>query len=78
MEHPPIAQAPDVKEKQDGFLEGIAPYLGRLAATWTIVTLVVRATGSTLMLFLGERCHLVRLPFPLLELLVSILQIPHW
>ena len=60
-EHAPIAQAPDIKEKQDGFLEGIAAYPCRLTATGTVVAFVVRATSSTLVLFLGERSHLMRL-----------------
>lgn len=51
-EHAPVAQAPDVKEQQEGILEGIAPYLCRLTATGTVVAIVAGATGSTLVLLL--------------------------
>ena len=51
-EHTPIAQAPDIQIKQDGILERIAAYSGRLSATGAIVTLVVRATGSALVVIL--------------------------
>ena len=72
-EHAPIAQAPDVKEQQEGILEGIAPYLCRLTATGTVVAIVAGATGGTLVLLLGERRHLMRLQLPLLVSFVSIL-----
>ena len=72
-EHTPVAQAPDIEEKQDGILEGIAPYLCRLTATGTVVSPVMRAAGCTLVLLLGERRHLMRLQLPLLVSFVSIL-----
>ena len=51
-EHTSVAQAPDIQIKQDGILERIATYLGRLSATGAVVTLVVRATGSALVVIL--------------------------
>ena len=51
-EHTPVAQAPDIQIKQDGILERIAAYSGRLSATGAIVTLVVRATSSSLVVIL--------------------------
>lgn len=51
-EHAPVAQAPDVEEQQEGILERIAPYLGRLTATGTVVAIVAGATGGTLVLLL--------------------------
>ena len=51
-EHTPVAQAPDIQIKQDGILERIAAYSGRLSATGAIVTLVVRATSSALVVIL--------------------------
>ena len=37
----------------------------------------IKAAGCTLVLFLGERSHLMRLHFPLSVSLVSIVQILH-
>ena len=76
-EHAPIAQAPDIQEKQERILERVAPYLGRLTATGAVVAPVMRSTCSALVLFFGEWCHLMRLQFPLLVSLVSIVQILH-
>ena len=51
-EHTAIAYTPDIQKQQEGFLEGIAAYPGRLSATGAVVALEMRAAGSALMLFL--------------------------
>jgi len=55
----------------------IAAYLRRLSTTGTIVALVVRAAGSTLVVYLRKRRHLMWLLLPLTEPLVSMMQILH-
>ena len=51
-EHAPVANAPDVKEQQKGFLKRIAADLGRLPTPRTVVALEAGAAGGALMLFL--------------------------
>ena len=55
----------------------IAAYLRRLSTTGTIVALVMRAAGSTLVVYLRKRRHLMWLLLPLTEPLVSMMQILH-
>ena len=76
-EHTAIAYAPDVEEEQQRLLERVAPYLGRLTATWAVVALEVRAAGSAFMFILREWGNLVRLLLPLLESPVPFFYICH-